>query len=393
MPPWPRFQPPPRHTPRAAFPHCAFLRAACRGLGDLACGECLQPWSLPPVIVAPSQVVLSPLPPPPLPAAAPAAPCTPQVTSDRLCHPLLHNTTTPARLPSRTIAPPAPQARVQKLEHPIHGLGLIPANNLLQLAHQCRALLQPGRRPRPPGPLAAPCPPAVTAHEAQALSWGPVHAPAFLRMDGDLERGQCVSAASVHGLEAPSMRRRGLHQEHEVLSNPRLCAGGRRSTAGDRCGPRQPPIHCRERQMTEERREHPAWRTSLLARRVPHPLEPLQHVRLVDPRCALRQEPVRPEMIDGRVSIHVHDAGLGLHHRPRHAQDRLRGGALGARAGRTRLAVRCTDGCQAQRAGSLDHTVTARRQRQHPDALPPCLGTRLVPSPPGARRAGGPCLP
>ena len=32
IPPWPRFQPPPRQTQRAAFPHCAFLLAAYRGL-------------------------------------------------------------------------------------------------------------------------------------------------------------------------------------------------------------------------------------------------------------------------------------------------------------------------------------------------------------------------
>src|SRR5712664_1167523 len=35
IPPWPRFQPPPRQTQRADFPHCAFLFASCQELWDL----------------------------------------------------------------------------------------------------------------------------------------------------------------------------------------------------------------------------------------------------------------------------------------------------------------------------------------------------------------------
>ena len=39
VPPWPRFQLPPRQTERAVFPHSAFLFAACQGLWDLSCWE------------------------------------------------------------------------------------------------------------------------------------------------------------------------------------------------------------------------------------------------------------------------------------------------------------------------------------------------------------------
>ena len=158
MPPWPRFQPPPRQTPRAAFPHGACLVAAQQGLWDLSCWERFRhpSWALDPLRLAQAQVVIQPRPPPPLPAEALAVPCTPQVTSDLLCHPIFAKATTPARIPSRTRAHPAPQDRVHKLHPPIHRLGLIPAKHLLQLAHQCRALFPPGRLPRPPGPLAAP---------------------------------------------------------------------------------------------------------------------------------------------------------------------------------------------------------------------------------------------
>jgi hypothetical protein len=86
-----------------------------------------------------------------------------------------------------------------------------------------------------------------------------------------------------------------------------------------------------------------------------------------------------PEMVAVRVQIHVNDARLVLHNRLRHAQDRIMGGALGAIAVRTRLEVRFKEGFQDPLAGSLDHTVTDRRNRQHTDAFATFLGNRLVP--------------
>src|SRR5262245_7985692 len=69
------------------------------------------------------------------------------------------------------------------------------------------------------------------------------------------------------------------------------------------------------------------------------------------------------------------------------------GGALGAIAERTRLEVRFKDGFQDELTGSLDHTVTDRRNRQHADPLPTFFGNRLVPQPHGAIRAGGQFMP
>src|SRR4029453_5433651 len=70
IPPWPRFQPPPRQTQRADFPHCAFLLASHQGLWDLSCWERFRPlsWALPPVVLEQAQVLVEPLPTPPLPA-------------------------------------------------------------------------------------------------------------------------------------------------------------------------------------------------------------------------------------------------------------------------------------------------------------------------------------
>src|SRR5262249_9477197 len=118
------------------------------------------------------------------------------------------------------------------------------------------ALLQPGRIPRPPGPLAAPYPPEVKAQEAKALPLGQVDHPAFLLINGDLELGQFFPESSVHGLEEPVMLRIGIHQDHEIVSKPGIFEVGIRSRAGDLFGSLQHPIHCREIQITEERREN-----------------------------------------------------------------------------------------------------------------------------------------
>jgi hypothetical protein len=49
------------------------------------------------------------------------------------------------------------------------------------------------------------------------------------------------------------MLRIGLHQDPESIGKPSLFEGGIGATAGDLLGPLQPPIHCRELQLTAER--------------------------------------------------------------------------------------------------------------------------------------------
>src|SRR5499427_2643834 len=84
-------------------------------------------------------------------------------------------------------------------------------------------------------------------------------------------------------------------------------------------------------------------------------------------------------MIQVRFQIHVNDTGLVLHNRLCHAQDGVMGRAFWAIAVRTRLEVRFKDGLQDELEGSLDHTVTDRRNRQHADTLPTALRNGLVP--------------
>src|SRR5262245_30686784 len=117
-------------------------------------------------------------------------------------------------------------------------------------------------------------PPEVKTQEAKALPLSQVDHPAFLLIDRDLERGQFFPESSVYGLEEPGMLRIGIHQDHEIIGKPGIFEVGIRSTAGDLFGPLQHPIHRREIQITEERREHTALRNALLARGVQRQLQP-----------------------------------------------------------------------------------------------------------------------
>lgn len=71
-----------------SFPHCAFLFTSYQGLWDLSGWERFQPWPLDPVVVKQAQALIQPLPTPPLPAEALAVPCTHQMPSDLLFHPI-----------------------------------------------------------------------------------------------------------------------------------------------------------------------------------------------------------------------------------------------------------------------------------------------------------------
>src|SRR5258708_4062682 len=131
------------------------------------------------------------------------------------------------------VADPAPQDRVDQRDHTTNGLGLVPTEYLLQFPQQCRALLQPGRIPRPPDASSAPHPPEVKAQEAELLTLSQVNHPAFLLIDGNLEGRQFLPESLVHGLEEPVMLRIGIHQDHEVIREPGILEVGVRTTTGD----------------------------------------------------------------------------------------------------------------------------------------------------------------
>ena len=175
------------------------------------------------------------------------------------------------------------------------------------------------------------------------------------------------------------MLRRGSHHDHESIREPGLCEVGGRPTTGDLCGPLEHLSHRGEIQRTEERREPAAWRHSLLARDLQQQLAHLEPLGGVDPLGPLGSQAVLPDMGAVRLQIHVDDAGLVLHNRRCHAQDGVMGRAFWALAVGPRLAVRCKDGCQDAREGSLAHTGTDRRTREDPNLCPTLLRDCLLP--------------
>jgi hypothetical protein len=346
MPPWPRFQPPPRQTQRADVPHDAFLLAACQALWDLSGWERFQPWAVHPGGVAQAEALLPPRPPPPLPPEAPPLPCTPQMPSDLLCHPIFDVTTAPTGVPHRTGTAPAPPERGEQRAHPIAGWRRVPPAYRLPRPPPGRALLQPGRIPRPPDAASTAHPPAVTAQEAAMLPLGQGNDPALRLMAGALAGRQCLPEAGRHGLAEPILLRRGLHHDPAILRTPGRCEGGGGTTTGDRFGPLQPLLHRGAIPMTASRCEHPAWRNALRARDQQPQRAPMEPFRGVAPWRHLGSHEVRSALVAVRLQLHVTDASLVLHHRLCHPQDRVLGRALWALAVRTRLAVRCNEGLQ-----------------------------------------------
>ena len=70
----PRFQPPPRRTQHADFPHCALLFASPQGLWDLSCRSGFRRWSNHSVAIEQLQSLVQSSPTPPRPAEALSVP-------------------------------------------------------------------------------------------------------------------------------------------------------------------------------------------------------------------------------------------------------------------------------------------------------------------------------
>ena len=78
----PRFQPPPRRTQHADFPHCALLFASPQGLWDLSCRSGFRRWSNHSVAIEQLQSLVQPSPTPPRPAEALSVPGNPRNFQD-----------------------------------------------------------------------------------------------------------------------------------------------------------------------------------------------------------------------------------------------------------------------------------------------------------------------
>jgi hypothetical protein len=222
-----------------------------------------------------------------------------------LFHPIFDEAKASGGVSHGTVAHPAPEDRVDQGYDPVYRLGHVAPESLLHLAQERRPLLLPRRLPRTPDPTTALAAPTVNAQDAEGCTMGPVDKPALLLIDGDVQDRPCLSAACVDRLQPPSMVSVGLDQHHELIGKARVFTLRIRATAGDVCGPLQPPIPCREVPLTEQRGDHPPLWDSLTARCLPDALADLHHLRIVDPLGDLGQEHVGPHMVEKRAEIHV----------------------------------------------------------------------------------------
>src|SRR6202521_2165689 len=92
------FQPPPRQTQRAVFPHWAFLLASRQDLWDLSCWLGFRHRATNPVCLKQSQFAIQPWPTPPLPAEAFPLPRPHQMPPDLLFYPVFDKRKAPARM-------------------------------------------------------------------------------------------------------------------------------------------------------------------------------------------------------------------------------------------------------------------------------------------------------
>src|SRR5215471_11537576 len=104
----PRFQPPPRRTQRADFPHCAPPFASPQGLWDLSCWGSFQPVAAHSIAVEQPERVVQPRPTPLLPAEAPSFPSLRQMAPDLLFHPVFDVAEALAGVPQGEVVHPPP---------------------------------------------------------------------------------------------------------------------------------------------------------------------------------------------------------------------------------------------------------------------------------------------
>jgi transposase len=118
----PRFQPPPRRTQRADFPHYAHLFASPQGLLDLSCWGDFRLWPTNPIAIEQLQAIVQPRPTPSRPAEALSFPGSQHMAPDLFLHPVLYEAEALAGMSHREVVHPAAQHRVDQLHDPTDGL-------------------------------------------------------------------------------------------------------------------------------------------------------------------------------------------------------------------------------------------------------------------------------
>src|SRR5215472_808464 len=206
------FQPPPRQTQRADFPHWAFLFASCQGLCGLSGWLDFRRWPANPVPIKQTEFVIEPLPTPPSPAEALPLPRPHHMPPNLLVYPVFDKREAPARMPHRKVVHPSPKNWIDQVDHPLHRLTGVPSEHIPEFCQQRRSLLQPRRIVGSPRSFKTQNAAKLKSQKSETVSLCEVGESTFLLVDLNSQFGQLLPQSLVHRLHQPVMPRMSVDQ-------------------------------------------------------------------------------------------------------------------------------------------------------------------------------------
>ncbi len=126
------------------------------------------------------------------------------------------------------------------------------SEDVLQLTQERCTGFHPRRVMRSPRASTAANPTEREAEESEAVPTGQVDGLTLLLVDRDLEVGEFLPEASVHGREQPVMPAVGIHQDHEIIGEARILEVCVLPVPRDLLGALEHPVHLVEVEVAEQ---------------------------------------------------------------------------------------------------------------------------------------------
>jgi hypothetical protein len=310
-----------------------------------------------PKIVEQSKIAIEPASTPPLPAEARTFLSPHEMSAYLLLQPVLNETEAASGIANCKVVHPAADDRVDQLDCSPYRLRIEALEDVFELTQQYRALLELGRIVRPPFTLQAAYTAELKAQKSKAFAFCQVNVSALLFVNIDLESGQFHSQSPVHRLGQPARSGICIHQNHQVVSEPRVLKISVRPAAGYFLGSLQHPVDLIEVQVAEQGREHSALGQTLLACCLGHQSLQMHDLGVVDPSRNFLEQDVMPDVVEKRAQIIVENPGLVLNDCLRNSFHRLVRRPLGPVAVRPRLEIGLEDRLKDKFERALRHAV------------------------------------
>src|SRR5438876_2946022 len=278
-----------------------------------------------------------------------------------LFHPVLNVAKALAGVPNREVIRPATWDRVDQADHPIHGLGLVAAEHVFELPQQRRSFLELWREMCSPDAPSTTDAAEIESEEAEAFAAAEVHDPTLLFIDFDLQSGQFLPEAFLNRRHQPVMPRVGIHQDHQIVSKPRILDAGVLAVACHLFCPLEHSVYLGEVEITEQWGDHSALRDAASTIGFQHDLQQVHHIIIIDSFRHFGQQSVVPDVVKIAPQIDIYDAYLVLYDCLGHSVDRLMSCLLGSVSKRSRLEVGLKDRLQDELERPLHHPIPDSR--------------------------------